>query len=283
MLDLTNRTTPYLIGEIGINHNGEINIAKRLLDACFATGWDCAKFQKRSPDDAVPKGEREKRRDTPWGEMSYIEYKHKIEFGKTEYDLINEYCATKPLDWTMSVWDQPSLEFASRYNLPFLKLPSAKLTDDELLIDSCRTGQLIVVSTGMSTVEEIDHAVEILEKHAVSFVLLHSTSTYPTKNHEINLNSIPYLQERYGCMVGYSGHEYGLTPTVVAGAMGAAIIERHITLDHTMWGTDQSASIEITGMDVIRKRFNADMNIFGEKTKFLFESEKAARKKLRAR
>ena len=215
--------------------------------------------------------------------MSYIEYKHKIEFGETEYDFINSYCATKPLDWTMSVWDQRSLEFASRYNLPFLKLPSAKLTDDDLLIESCRTGQLIVASTGMSTIEEVDHAVELLEKYATQFVLLHSTSSYPVANNEINLNSIPYLRERYGCLVGYSGHEYGLTPTAVAGAMGAVIVERHITIDHNMWGTDQSASVEITGMEILRKRFNSDMNIFGEKTKFLFESEKAARKKLRAR
>ena len=281
MLDLANRKTPYLVGEIGINHNGDIGIAKRLLDACFACGWDCAKFQKRSPDDAVPQNEKNKRRDTPWGEMSYIDYKHKIEFTKSNYDLISSYCLAKPLDWTMSIWDLPSLEFSTQYDLPFLKIPSAMLTNDDLLISACQTGNLIVASTGMSTLEEVDHAVEVLAKYSTQDVLLHSTSSYPAKNSEINLNAILFLRERYGCLVGYSGHEYGLTPSVVAAALGAVLIERHITLDHRMWGTDQSASVEISGMDRLRKRFEADIGILGEKSKSLFDSELPVRRKLR--
>tara|TARA_Y100000310_G_C20660492_1_gene804469 strand:+ start:1048 stop:1902 length:855 start_codon:yes stop_codon:yes gene_type:complete len=281
VIDFNDLNKPYLIGEIGINHNGDLKIAKKLLDACHACGWDCAKFQKRTPEIAIPEGQKNILKDTPWGEMTYLKYKEKIEFSKREYDYIEKYCSEKPLDWSMSVWDLKSLEFSIKYDIPFIKIPSALITNDELIIESSNTGLPLIVSTGMSTLIEVDHAVNILEEKAKSYALLHSNSTYPAATDELNLNTIPYFIERYKCTVGYSGHEYGLTPTVIAVSLGAKIIERHITLSHHMWGTDQSASIEITGMDMIVKRIKSEANVLGKYDKILFESELVNRKKLR--
>jgi N-acetylneuraminate synthase len=281
MIDFNNLKTPYLIGEIGINHNGDMQIAKRLIDAVFACQWDCVKFQKRNPDVAVPEKQKKIMRDTPWGKMSYIKYKHRIEFGKEEYDYINNYCNEKPLDWTMSVWDHDSLAFACDYDLPFLKLPSAMLTRSELLIATAKTNKPIIISTGMSTLEEIDVAVNILEKHAKTYALLHCNSSYPAKEYELNLRVIPMLKERYGCAVGYSGHEYGLRPTYLATVMGAQIIERHITYDREMWGTDQSSSVEISGMFMLRNRLLNIEKLLGDGKKVVTESEEKIRRKLR--
>jgi N-acetylneuraminate synthase len=274
-------TKPYLIGEIGINHNGDIQIAKKLIDAVSACEWDCAKFQKRNPDKAVPDTEKNKPRETPWGKMTYLEYKYRVEFEKEQYDYIAKYCAEKPVDWTASVWDLDSLEFCLPYDLPFLKVPSAMLTNHELLVATAKTGVPVILSTGMSTLEEIDASVKLLEKHASSFALMHCNSAYPAAHKDLHLRAIPKLLERYKCPVGYSGHEYDLEPTVLAVALGANIIERHITLDHGMWGTDQSASLEVHGMSLLKRRMDGIHEMLGEDSIIITESELPIRAKLR--
>ncbi len=272
---------PYLIGEIGINHNGDLQIAKKLIDAAFACSWDCAKFQKRNPDIAVPEKQKNVMRDTPWGKMTYIDYKHKIEFGKKEYDYINKYCKEKPIDWSVSVWDMDSLEFSMQYNLSFLKIPSAMLTNHELLAASAKSGIPILISTGMSTLKEIDESVNLLEKYSKSYAVMHCNSSYPAKLDELNLKVIMNFKERYNCVVGYSGHEYDLEPTVLAVSLGAMVIERHITLSHNMWGTDQKASLEIHAMDMLRKRMLDIDVILGSGEKTVTASEIPIRERLR--
>ncbi len=281
MLDLKNIKVPYFIAELGINHNGDLQIAKKLIDAASACQWNCVKFQKRDPDISVPEHQKNIMRDTPWGKMTYLDYKKRLEFGKKEYDYINQYCKEKPIDWTASVWDIPSLRFMAEYDIPFIKIPSAKITDKDLLLEACKTQKPLVVSTGMSSVEEIDEAVNILEKNASQYILLHCNSAYPTPKDELNLNSIKFLQERYKCPIGYSGHEQDLEPTVYSTVLGVRMIERHITLDHAMWGTDQAASLEPMGMDVLRKRIKDIDVILGNGIKRVTENELPVRKKLR--
>ena len=271
----------YLIAEIGINHNGDIDIAKRLIDATNACNWHCAKFQKRNPDVCVPDKQKSKMRSTPWGEMTYLEYKYKVEFEKTEYDIINKYCLEKPLPWTVSIWDIDSLNFIKDYDVPFIKIPSAHITNRELLAETAKSNIPIIISTGMSTWEIIDDAVKILDDNSAEYAILHCNSTYPAPHGELNLNIIPIMKERYNCVVGYSGHEYDLDPSVVAVAMGAEIIERHITLDHNMWGTDHKSSLEIHAMDLLSKRIADIHGMLGGSEKIITESEKLVMKKLR--
>lgn len=272
----------FMIAEIGINHNGDMQIAKRLIDASFATGWQCVKFQKRNPDLCVPENQKLLAKDTPWGPMTYLEYKKKIEFGLMDYTCIDQYCREKPILWSASVWDIESLNFICLFNVPFIKIGSPQLTDEELVRAVANTGKPIIMSTGMSSVEEIDKSVAILEKHALGrYALLHTNSTYPTPPQDINLRAMISLKERYGCIVGYSGHEYGLEPTSMAVALGANIIERHITLDHNMWGTDQSASLEVHAMDLLHKRVKEVGISLGDGLKRVTESEKLIRNKLR--
>lgn len=268
----------FLIAEIGINHNGDMQVAKRLMDAAFACGWSCVKFQKRTPDICVPPLQKNVIRNTPWGEMTYLEYKKRIEFNKEQYDYIDVYCKEKPLLWTASVWDIPSLEFILEYDIPLIKIPSAKLTDSDLLYEIAKSGKKIILSTGMSTVEEIDAAVAILRNECI---LMHTNSTYPTPPADINLAVIPFLKERYGLPVGYSGHEYDLEPSVIAVALGATLIERHITLDHNMWGTDQAASLEVHAMDLLCKRIQEVDTIMGDGIKRITPKEEAIRRRLR--
>jgi len=281
MINFKDLKSPYLIAEIGINHNSDLQVAKKLIDAAFACQWDCIKFQKKTPEICVPDHQKNQPKDTLWGQMTYLEYKKKMEFGKEEYDYIDKYCKEKPIDWTASVWDLPSVEFIAQYDTPFIKIPSAKITDKELLIRACQTGKPLLVSTGMSTLEEIDRAVEILEKYHTNYVLMHCNSDYPAPYNELNLKCIKTLQERYKCPIGYSGHEQDLEPTVYAAVLGARVIERHITLDHNMWGTDQAASLEVLAMDVLRKRVKDIHLILGDGIKKVTDSEKEIRKKLR--
>jgi len=281
VFDFRKLDKPYLIAEVGINHNGDIQIAKRLIDATFACSWSCVKFQKRNPDKCVPESEKNKGKNTPWGEMTYLEYKHRMEFGRKEYDYIDKYCREKPISWTASVWDIDSLNFITQYDVPFIKIPSAKITDFELVTESARTKLPIILSTGMSTLDDIDKAVDILRRYNSNFMLMHTNSSYPTKIEEINLNCIKTLKEKYNCEIGYSGHEYGLQPTVFAVVLGAMVVERHITLDHTMWGTDQSSSVEPMGMDALYKRIRNVKQVLGDGIKRVTESELIARKKLR--
>jgi N-acetylneuraminate synthase len=272
----------FMIAEIGLNHNGELGIAKKLIDAAFACNWHCVKFQKRTPEICVPEHQKSVIRETPWGKMTYLEYRHRVEFGEKEYSYIDNYCREKPIFWTTSVWDLPSLQFILRYDVPFIKIPSAKLVETDILRAAAKTGKPVVLSTGMSTIEEIDAAVSVLNEFAPdNYVLMHTNSTYPTPPAELNLLTLKFLKERYDCVVGYSGHEYDLEPSVIAVALGARIVERHVTLDHNMWGSDQFASLEVHAMDLLHKRIKQITVSLGDGVKRLTESEIQIRKKLR--
>jgi len=237
------------IAEIGINHNGSIEIAKRLIDASVLAGFDYVKFQKRNPDVCVPEHQKSIMRDTPWGRITYLEYKYKLEFGKKEYDVIDAYCKEKGIGWFASVWDKDSVDFMCQYN-DISKIPSALITDTELCEYAREKFSKLLISTGMSTQKEIDVAIQASKPD----VVFHTNSTYPSPISELNLNYINWLQEcDYGSQtpgfdVGYSGHEYGLTPTFAAVALGVTWVERHVTLARTMWGSDQMASVEPIGM-----------------------------------
>lgn len=279
---LNDDSAPYLIAEIGINHNGDIQIAKKLIDGAHAAGWNAVKFQKREPDIAVPEAQKSVMRDTPWGRMTYLEYKKHVEFGKEEYDYIDKYCKEKPIDWAASPWDMSSLDFLLQYDIPFIKIASATIVQDALLKKAAQSGKVIIMSTGMSTWAEIDHAVAILEKYAEGgYVLMHTNSTYPAPDENLNLRMITTLKERYRCLVGYSGHEQGLEPTVMACVLGACVIERHVTLDHDMWGTDQAASLTLHAMDMLQRRVRNVRKILGDGEHSLSEAELAVKKKLR--
>ena len=280
----------YVIAEIGLNHNGDLNIAKKLIDIASAAGCDSVKFQKRNPDVCVPEDEKSKIRKTPWGEMTYLEYKYKVEFGKEEYDEIDRYCNERDIDWSASPWDLDSLEFLLQYDIPYIKIPSAMLTNDELLITSRDTGKKVILSTGMSTMEEIDHAVVLLKSAitvepyyelAGNIVLLHCNSTYPAPIEELNLSAIKTLKERYNCEVGYSGHEFRLGTSVAAVYLGATYIERHITLDRSMWGSDQLSSVEPQGLFKLMSGIRELEQARGDGSIHITESEKKVRKHLR--
>jgi len=270
----------YIIAEIGINHNGDVNIAKKLIDIASVAGCDAVKFQKRNPDVCVPDHQKNVMRETPWGTMTYLEYKHKIEFGKDEYDEIDSYCKEKGIAWSASPWDLDSLEFLNQYDIPFIKIPSAMLTNDELLIASVKTGKKVILSVGMSTEEEIDHAVEIL-RQSNDFAILHCNSTYPAPINELNLSAVKTLKEKYGCEVGYSGHEFRLGTTVSSIYLGASIIERHITLDRTMWGTDHMSSVEPQGLIKLVKGIRELEDAYGDGKIQITESQIPVRNKLR--
>lgn len=273
---------PYIIAEIGINHNGDLQIAKRLIDAANACLWNCVKFQKREPDIAVPREQKDVMRDTPWGRMTYLDYKKRIEFGKKEYNCIDHYCREKPIAWTASPWDVPSLMFLLEYDLPFIKIASASNSDKELMKLACESKKPLLVSTGMSTLEELDRMVDFLEEHSDgNYILLHTNSSYPAPAEELNLRMIRTLRDRYHCLAGYSGHETDLEPTVVAVSLGARVIERHVTLDHNMWGTDQAASLTVAAMAMLQGRMKEILTMLGNGEKVLTEKEREVRKKLR--
>ena len=270
----------YIIAEIGINHNGNIDIAKKLIDIAAVSGCDAVKFQKRNPDICVPEHQKNVMRDTPWGKMTYLDYKYKVEFGKKEYDEIDSYCKGKGIAWSASPWDLDSLHFLNEYDIPFIKIPSAMLTNDELLKESVKTGKKIILSVGMSTEEEIDHAVSIL-KDAKEFAILHCNSTYPAPIEELNLSAIQTLKQKYGCEVGYSGHEFRLGTTVASVYLGASIIERHITLDRTMWGTDHISSVEPQGLIKLVKGIRELEQAYGDGVVRVTDSQIPVRNKLR--
>ena len=281
IIDFGKLKAPYLVGEVGINHNGDLQIAKKLIDAVFSCNWHCVKFQKRNPDVCVPEKQKNVMRDTPWGKITYLEYKRKVEFEKEEYDYIDKYCSEKPVNWTASVWDMDSLNFILQYEVPFIKIPSAMLANTELLIEAAKSKKTLIVSTGMSTLKEIDEAMKIIEKYGVIPVVMHTNSSYPTPTDELNLRLIPFLRKRYGCVIGYSAHERSLEPTVVAVALGAVVVERHITLSHEMWGTDHKSSMIVLAMDMLARRIK-DINVMlGSEEKIVTRSEIPIREKLR--
>lgn len=271
----------YLIAEIGINHNGSLETAFDLIYQASEAGFDAVKFQKRSPRLCVPSKYWDEQKITPWGKMSYIDYREKMEFSRDQFQEINDYCEDCGIEWFASIWDENSLDFIQQFNTSIIKIPSAKITQMELLAyvaKSLRPGQVIMISTGMSTMEEIDKAVEALDHNCV---IMHSTSTYPCPLEELNLKMIQTLKRRHDCPVGYSGHEVGLATTVCAVALGAEYIERHITLDRTMRGSDHAASVEPQGMKRLVRDIRAFEKALGNGVKQVYDSEKPALEKLR--
>jgi N-acetylneuraminate synthase len=269
----------YVVAEIGLNHNGDLDIAKRLIDAAAAAGCDAVKFQKRTPEVCVPPEQRSALRETPWGLITYLEYRYKVELDQRAYTEIDRHCKESGITWFASCWDEASVDFMERFTPACYKVASASLTDDNLLRHYRQTGRPLIVSTGMSTQEQIDHAFEVLGSQ--DLILLHATSTYPSKVEELNLRVIPRMIERYGVPVGYSGHEVGLYTTLAAVVLGACVVERHITLDRAMWGTDQAASVEPQGFARLVKDIRAVEAGLGDGVKRVYESELPVMRKLR--
>jgi N-acetylneuraminate synthase len=269
----------YIVGEIGINHNGDIEIAKQLIDLAKWAGADAIKFQKRTPELAVPPNQRDKMRETPWGYISYLDYRYKVEFNEAQYREIDKYCKQKGMDWFVSVWDEGSVDFMEAFDPPCYKIPSASLTDYSLIKHVRKTGRPMIVSTGMSTMEQIKSAVS--EIGTDNLMLTHTTSTYPCDPAELNLRMIHTLREQFPCPVGYSGHEVGLVISAVAVAMGACLVERHITLDRAMWGSDQAASVEPGGLQRLVKYIRVTEQALGDGQKRVYDSEQPSLLKLR--
>ena len=269
----------YIIAEIGINHNGDIEIAKQLMDVAVETGCDAVKFQKRTPEICVPEEQKSIPRETPWGTMTYFEYKKRIEFEQKEFEQIDAYAKKIGIDWFASPWDVPSVDFLESFNVPCQKIASACLTDSELLTAINKTKTTTILSTGMSSMQEIDKAVSLLS--GVPIAIAQATSTYPAEASELNLRAIQTFAEKYKVPVGYSGHERGLQVTIAAVALGATFIERHITLDRSMWGTDHSASLEPEGLKKLVRDIRIIELALGDGKKKVYDSEIPIRAKLR--
>lgn len=271
----------FIIAEIGINHNGDLSTAKKLVEWAVLAGCDAVKFQKRTVDKVYTKEYLDSYRESPWGTTQRAQ-KEGLEFEKTEYDEIDRYCREEGIEWFASAWDEGSQEFLRQYDLKYNKIASAKLTDDRLLEMVASEGKYTFIATGMSTFGEIDHAVEIFRAHDCPFELMHCNSTYPMPKEDANLRLIPVLQQRYGCRVGYSGHETGRIVSTSAVALGATSIERHITLDNTMYGSDQAASLNVEDLVRLVKDIRLIEKILGSGEKVLSERELETKRKLRA-
>jgi N-acetylneuraminate synthase len=269
----------FIVAEIGLNHNGDIKIAKKLIDAAALAGCDAVKFQKRTPELCVPAEHRDVQRETPWGIMSYMEYRRRVEFGEEEYTEIDRYCRDKGIAWFASCWDEPSVDLIEKFAPLCYKVASASLTDVQLLKRTRATGRPVIISTGMSTIEEIDQALAQLDSDKL--LVAHATSTYPCPPHELNLRMISVLKQRYNAPIGYSGHEVGLQTTCAAVALGACFIERHITLDRAMWGSDQAASVEPGGFARLVRDIRVIEQAMGDGHKRVYDSELPIRAKLR--
>jgi N-acetylneuraminate synthase len=268
-----------IVAEVGINHNGDIDLAKRMVDAAVHAGVDAVKFQKRTPELCVPPDQRNHMRETPWGYITYLDYRYKVEFGKEQYIQIDQHCKQKGISWFASVWDESSVDFMEAFDPMCYKIPSASLTDHALLQHLRKTWRPVILSTGMSTMEEIRSAVEVLGEE--NLLITHATSTYPCEPDELNLRMIQTLRQNFSCPIGYSGHEVGLIPSVVATAMGASLIERHITLDRALWGSDQAASVEPGGFERLVKYIRVTEQALGDGVKHVYESELSSLRKLR--
>lgn len=269
-----------VIAEIGINHNGSLANALRMIDGAAFAGCDAVKFQKRTPELCVPRDQWDVMRDTPWGRMSYIDYRRKIEFGEEEYSEIARACADRGLMWFASCWDEEAVDFMERFSPPMYKAASASLTDHALLARMRATGRPLMISTGMSTTGQIMEAVEVVGTD--DLMIAHSTSAYPCSVDELNLKMILTLKALFPQVpIGYSGHETGLAPSWAAVALGATFVERHVTLDRAMWGSDQAASIEVMGLHHLVRDIRDIERALGDGVKKVYESELAPMKKLR--
>lgn len=270
----------YIIAEIGINHNGDLDIAKRMIDAAVHAGADAVKFQKRTPDVATPADQKNQMRETPWGYITYLDYRYKVEFNEAQYREIDRYCRERKIDWMVSVWDEPSVDFMEQFDTPAYKIPSASLTDFNLIRKARVTGRPLILSSGMSTMDQIKKGIETAG--AENLVMMHCTSTYPCEPEELNLRMVGTLRNEFpNIPIGYSGHEVGLVPTAVAVAFGACMVERHLTLDRAMWGSDQAASVEPSGFERLVKYIRVTEASLGDGVKKVYDSELGSMKKLR--
>lgn len=269
----------YIVAEVGINHNGDLEIAKDLIKAAKHAGVDAVKFQKRTPELCVPPEQRGQMRETPWGYITYMDYRYKVEFNEKEYDEIDRYAREIGMDWFASVWDEPSVDFLERYNPIAYKVPSASLTDKSLLTHLRKTGRPLILSTGMSTIKQIKSAVALIGEE--NLVITHATSSYPCDPNELNLRMIQTLRNTYNCPIGYSGHEVGLVTSAVAVGLGACMVERHITLDRALWGSDQAASVEPGGFERLVKYIRVTEMAVGDGVKKVYDSEMSSLRKLR--
>lgn len=270
----------FIVAEIGINHNGSLEVARKLIEGAKAAGCDAVKFQKRTPEICVPKDQWNIERDTPWGRMTYIDYRYKVEFTKEDYAEIDRFCKEKDIIWFASCWDVEAVDFVEQFDVPIYKTASASLTDTELLKKHRNLNKPIIVSTGMSTMKEIEEAEKLFNGKNV--LIAHSTSSYPCPNEELNLKMITTLREKYpNIPIGYSGHETGLAPTWAAVSLGACFVERHITLDRAMWGSDQAASVEPDGFNRLVRNIRDIEIALGDGIKRVYPSEMSARTKLR--
>ena len=268
----------YIIAEIGINHNGDLDMARKLIDAAVSAGCDAVKFQKRTVDVVYTKEELARPRENPFGPTNG-DLKRGLEFGLADYTAIDEYCREKNIVWFVSCWDEGSVDFIDAFNPPAYKIASASLTDDDLLVHTRSKGKPIILSTGMSSLEQIDHAVKVLGKH--DLVILHSSSTYPAHYEELNLRVIPVLQQQFAVPIGYSGHETGIPSSVAAVALGACMVERHLTLDRAMWGSDHAASLEPNGITRLVRDVRLIETAMGDGVKRVLDRELPVIEKLR--
>ncbi len=270
----------FVIAEIGINHNGDVDLAKQLIDLAHETGCDAVKFQKRTVDVVYTQEFLDSARESPWGQTQR-DQKEGLEFGQAEYDQIDAYCRGLGIPWFASAWDVESQLFLRRYDLPYNKIASAMLTHGDLLEAVAEEGKPTFVSTGMSTMEEIEHAVEVFRSHDCPFVLMHTVSDYPAPEETLNLRRIHVLRERFGVPVGYSGHEVSPLPSVIAATLGAVAIERHVTLDRAMYGSDQAASLERRGVEVLVGGLRTLRDVLGDGGERITDAEAANARKLR--
>jgi len=272
------RNPCYIIAEIGINHNGDIDITKQLIDAAVAAGCDAVKFQKRTIDVVYTKEELARPRENPFGPTNG-DLKRGLEFGLEQFSVIDAYCREKGITWFASCWDEASVDFIDQFNPPAYKIASASLTDDDLLVHTRAKGKLVILSTGMSTLDQIDHAVKVLGRN--DLVILHSSSTYPAHYEELNLRVIPVLAQQFAVPIGYSGHETGIPSSVAAVALGACMVERHLTLDRALWGSDHAASLEPNGMTRLVRDIRLIETAMGDGVKRVLDREKPVIEKLR--
>ena len=269
----------YIIAEIGINHNGDIDIAKKLIEMSAKAGCDAVKFQKRTPELCVPMDQRNIIRETPWGQMTYMDYRYKVEFDESQYEELANFANKLNVHLFASPWDTESVDFLVKMKHPVIKIPSASITDFELLEKIASTNLPVIMSTGMSTMEQIEKAVAVFNKE--NLLLAHSTSAYPCDPKELNLRMIPVLQEKFQVPIGYSGHETGIQTTVAAVTLGACFVERHVTLDRAMWGSDQSASVEPPGVQKLVRDIRVVESALGDGVKKVYESELKPMSRLR--
>ena len=269
----------YIVAEIGINHNGDLDLALKMIDIAVRAGVDAVKFQKRTPELATPPEQQKQMRETPWGYITYLDYRRKIEFGEKEYLEIDRHCKELGIPWFASVWDEQAVDFMEKFDTPAYKIPSASMTDHKLMSYARKTAKPLIMSTGMSTMEQIQAAVKVIGTE--NLIITHCTSTYPCEPEELNLKMILTLRKEFSCPIGYSGHEVGLIPPQIAIALGACMIERHLTIDRAMWGSDQAASVEPGGFERLVKYIRVSEASLGDGVKKVYESEKPSMIKLR--